>query len=791
MGQLILYRPHLEEAASRVQMLPFDGLFADFLSEEFPEGPEGAAHCLTLNGLRIEPEDYGSVALGEGDKAVFTVTPAGFEVIAAIVSVVAVVASVALSFLLAPEIPTVNGESERGSVYSVGVQANEARLGDVLPVSYGRVTRTPEYASQSWRRFRNNQEVRHFLLCLGGGDYAVEAVRIGDALASELPDGLVEFKAYRPGEHENRLGVIAADFDTHENVSTSQNVSDQELLDQQKFSEIVDGTFSGNTLTLTGANSSPPVAVGDVLQILRSSNAGVYTVTAVDDRKITVNNSFPRAVTENFDLNINAINSHIIGPFPASPPGTRTRRIELDIEWPQGLHNRDDRGDILEYSVQYQATLRQIDDDGVPFGATIRRTFDFSAGTVRHLRETFVIDGLAASRWQVSLARSDFQVPDREVTLSRWTGLKGFIDYDAGADVYGNTTLLAIKIVGAEQTSAASGRRISVTYNRLIQPLEGGALEASSNLADVLADMVRDPIHGARQGDDALEMISLAEFKSKTAGRSGFNGVFDTGGTLWEAMKDVARLGYGLPIPRGSAIGVAIDEAKPARRSIVTPDLILPGSFTTSFKSKGRGESDGVLIEYRDARTFEPREALFPPGAVSPRNVRMRGLVNTPEAEEFAKFFYEQELAQSAAFEWGMEWDALDFTTFDRVGAVVPFMDWANAYAVERAEVDRWILHLDRGPVPLGECWVQMRTPEGEASKLVQALADGDRTLKLAEPIPVDLVLPGEGVATIVAFGTEDEMMLDVLIDEVSPSGGATQVTAKPYVPSLYQGRIA
>jgi len=102
--------------------------------------------------------------------------------------------------------------------YNLQAQGNMARLDGAIPVQYGRVAAFPDFAAQPYVEYAGNEQYLYQLLCLGQGEYDIEAVRIEDTPVANFAE--VDYEVVPPG------GAITK-FPT--NVTTSVEVSGQEL----------------------------------------------------------------------------------------------------------------------------------------------------------------------------------------------------------------------------------------------------------------------------------------------------------------------------------------------------------------------------------------------------------------------------------------------------------------------------------------------------------------------------------------------------------------------------------
>ena len=119
--------------------------------------------------------------------------------------------------------PALNGMTSssytQSPTYSLQAQGNSARLGNPIPVIYGRHLIYPDFAAQPYYRYQNNVQYVYQLHCIGQGNYNVEQIRIEDTPVGSFKE--ITYKVINPGE-SNTL------FD--EDVVTSAEVAGQELV---------------------------------------------------------------------------------------------------------------------------------------------------------------------------------------------------------------------------------------------------------------------------------------------------------------------------------------------------------------------------------------------------------------------------------------------------------------------------------------------------------------------------------------------------------------------------------
>lgn len=102
--------------------------------------------------------------------------------------------------------------------YSLEAQGNQARLGQPIPVVYGRHLIYPDLAAEPWQEYQGNEQYLHQFHVIGQGHYQVEAVRIEDTDIGNFAE--VQYEIVEPG------GAVTL-FDP--SVTTAPEVAGQEL----------------------------------------------------------------------------------------------------------------------------------------------------------------------------------------------------------------------------------------------------------------------------------------------------------------------------------------------------------------------------------------------------------------------------------------------------------------------------------------------------------------------------------------------------------------------------------
>ena len=130
------------------------------------------------------------------------------------------------------------GLASPSPTYSLSAQGNSARLGQPIPVVYGRHVIYPDFAAMPFAEYGGNEQYVYQLFCLGQGEFDIEAIRIEDTDISSFDE--ITYEVVPPG-------APVTLFPTR--VITSVEVSGQEALTGTAL-----GPFTANTAG-TAANA--------------------------------------------------------------------------------------------------------------------------------------------------------------------------------------------------------------------------------------------------------------------------------------------------------------------------------------------------------------------------------------------------------------------------------------------------------------------------------------------------------------------------------------------------------
>lgn len=603
----------------------------NWLTRHYPGGCGGSVRYF-VNGQELDLDDLDRVP-EDGDLVTLAVMPAvpmAVLIPILITALITAVISVGLSLLLSaifkkPGAPAF-AQSDRpnpSSVYGVNFQQNTARIGEPVPVIYGRVLTTPDYAATPYLFHMNNDEYADILLTISAGEVDVHRILIGDSDVAQMDPLAVQYKVIPASVHLQTGGNLGfhpepSAYAFVENMVTSPEVS-QQTMEQ----------------------------AGDSAGYFRLSKTG------------------------------------IVGRF-----------IQIDCVWPSGLYAMNTFGNVTETICEFHVLIQEVDAAGNPIGTVQDNAIFETTNSVTPWRRSFYFDAGKSGLWQVRMIRYAPAHTDGTVINSyQWTGAHLMADQPAGR-VYGDVTLLAVRIKADRGISGAAQQEIRVDCTRRLPVLGAGALVATASPADAFVDIVTNAAYGARRPLLEVDTDRLAALAAYWGEGYEFNAVYSGRVTVWEALTQCVQVVAASPLPIGSLMSVAQDGPKPARTMLFSEQNIGAKSFQLSYQFDTEGTHDGVQVEYREPTNFAPAFVLWPANATDPDRVNLFGCTNRGRALEMAKLIWNRSRKLRRSVEFSTELEGLIPFLGDHVAVGHTLPAWGISGFV--AQVAGALLTLDR-----------------------------------------------------------------------------------------------
>jgi len=329
-----------------------------------------------------------------------------------------------------------------------------------------------------------------------------------------------------------------------------------------------------------------------------------------------------------------------VGPFTINPAATQVDRLEVDVQFPNGLYKQRDDGVYEIATVQAQFQYRQVDDDNMPLGSwELLEYIDLTLSTDNVIRRTYFADVVAA-RYEIKASRlnvteDNYKLRDRIV----WEAAKG---YAPNNSEYGDVTMWAVKAKATDNLNDNSSNRWNLNVQRLLEtydPETGLWSERIVTRSPIWAavDMAKAQ-YGARMPNNRIDLAKAASLAATLDAREEyFDWNFNIKSTFWADVKQTLRAGYVIPQLQGTVLTFVRDQARTLPVATFNRSNMKRDSFEWEISSVKEDAHDGVEITYTDENTWE-RETLIctigddPLEPENPEQINLVGVINRDKA---------------------------------------------------------------------------------------------------------------------------------------------------------------
>lgn len=677
---------------------------------------------------------------------------------------------------LAPSV--VDGNKGQASpTYNITGQGNTARLFQAIPKLYGKHIIYPDYASNPYVEYIDNQQYLNQLLCLGLGEYQVHSIRIEDTEFWNETEGFtdtytgMQLQIVDPGEHVTLF---------HSQVLNSTEVGGQDLVYWSLTNEVQIVAASGRIGSFNAGdeeNQFRLASPGQKIVITSGPNAGTYTIDSVAPNfsYINITTTFPANETATRTIAV-ADDTAWVGGFAANTADTVTNKIQVDYVFNAGIFYTDDDGNFANYSCTIQVQARKINSAGIAIGSWITLgTHTHTAQTQTPLRFTQSYD-VDDARYEVRMRRTTPEDPRARYRSSvQWQGLKAFIPND---NVYPNVTLLALRMLATGQLTQSSAKKINVIETAKIPVYSGGVwtTQATRSIAWAAADILRNTVYGAGFPTQYIDVAKLAVLNSTWAGRGDyFDGIFDTTYSIWDALLMVLKAGRTIPNNLGGRITFVRDEARALPRCQFTPASIVRGSFQTNHILYDDESPDNIIVQFVDNRTWKENEVqCILPGATSakPERIRLFGITGRNQAWREGIFMAAVNAKRRIVSQFDTELEGRLLGRGDLISVAHDLYDWGQTGNVDAYDTVSRVMYLSESldwTVLNTQSYIRLRKRDGSSWGPVKMTrhtdVDGYQDPKIIVIDNTDLIIVEAAQGDIEdVFNYEDDSVLTSFI---------------------------
>lgn len=566
--------------------------------------------------------------------------------------------------------------STQDQIYSVQAQGNTAKLGQPLPVPYGRTLWYPDFAATPWSEFVGNNQYLNILLSIGMGSLSYEALYVDQTVLWDPVHGVAATFA-NPGFDGSQGAQIA-------------------------FYK------AGSPVTLFPTNVD---ASAEVTGQQFPSGSGWQGITS-------------------------CVPGAVIGPFVANPSGTLTQAIAVDWVMPSGCFaiNNSSPNSPLPQEFRLIAQYAPVNDAGTLIGSfttlfDVTRTYNSQSP----VRDSIKVN-VPAGRYTVQVQRGDsgFGGPGAGA-IAVWAGLRSFLE---GSNVFADVDTVAIRILADQSTQGSY--KFGVLGTRMLPVWNGSSFvtQATRNPAWAFLDAVTNSQYGSMLDISKVDFNAIVNHATGCDSRGDyFDYVFSTAVAVPAAFDKILTVSRARHFWLGDTVSIVRDEYKDVPNMMLTDREIVRDSTQVSWTMLGDEDPDAVIIEYIDNGTWLPATVQYPPDvvnsftALNAETKRIDGIVDRNQAFRECAFYYLQSIYRRENVQIDVEYEgrAIQFGSCVRVQSELPM---AYGYGGAVIGVNGSALTLDPVPVwDIGPFYIRLRMPNGTWFGPVTVTASGNGSI--------------------------------------------------------------
>ena len=311
---------------------------------------------------------------------------------------------------------------------------------------------------------------------------------------------------------------------------------------------------------------------------------------------------FPANVVSSLEVAGQKLTASATGPFVAAATETLANYLGIDYVFPRGIYYANDNGGLNTVSITVKAEAQAVNAVGVAIGAWfVLGTETVSAATTTPQRKSYRY-AVAQGRYQVRVTRLDVeQTSTRYGHDVVWGGLRSYLQDDR---VFGDVTLLAVRMRASNNLSSQASRKINVIATRKLPHWNGATW--SGNVA---TRSIAWPIaYAAKQvglTDAQIDLAALLALDSVWATRGDyFDARFDNFLSFWEAVSKIASAGRAKPYMQAGVLRIFRDQAASLPVALFSMRNIVKGSMTVEYLMPTADTADAINVGYFDATAW-------------------------------------------------------------------------------------------------------------------------------------------------------------------------------------------
>lgn len=558
--------------------------------------------------------------------------------------------------LVAPKAGATNDPAAtQDQIYTVQAQGNLAKLGQPLPVRYGRLKRYPDFAATPWGEFVGNDQYLNILLSMGMGSFEHETIYVSDTPMWTSGSGVLpafssaQVAFYEPGQNIDLFPI---------NVSQSDEVSGQQLPHGSGWDAVGGDVFTPGAW-LGGFVANPSGTLANYIAIDFVLPAGGFATE--ENKSETV------PIRLGLDAEYRAVDD--VG----SPVGPWVGLFSVERVYA----NRSPIRDGVKVQVplgRYEVRLRR--NNGVP------------------------PDNRGAS----------------EIV---WAGLRAFLQGDTTFNDVSTIAIrikASESTQGSYKFGVLGTRKLPVWHSDLGAFVTEPTRNNAWAFLDAVTNPQYGSGHPISK-TDFNKVVSFAVGCASRG--DFFDYDFSSAVAVPEAFDRILAPARAKHFWLGDTVSIVRDEWQDVPSMLLTDREIVRDSTQVTFTMLGEDDPDAVVVEYLDQTTWQIASVQYPPDsevftATNAEVKRVDGIVSRDHAYRECAFYYLQSIYRRENVQVGVEYEgrALTFGQTLRIQSELPM-----SYGQGGAVINRSLNALTLNPTPSwatpGPYFIRLRRPNG------------------------------------------------------------------------------
>lgn len=574
---------------------------------------------------------------------------------------------------LIPDLPNAGqNRTQQSANNALAGRTNEPRVLQRIEDIYGQVRSYPSLIQPVYSKYIDNVQYEYSYMCIGRGWYAVEDVKDGDTLLSEITGTKAEFynQFTSPNSGSPFLTIGGAISENINLVRKSNNVDGAVLQAHNQFVLSVSDNFQFFKAADVSATHDyifniteefyNNIEAGNVISV---SGTGTYDGSYTIESK-----GISGGTTRYLELTTATWLTSTVTPIAATLTITTGNpewtdwvtlkdadmtQVWVNIIAQQGLYYQDSGGTYnlaVSYEIQYQQVV-----GGTPTGSIYTNSGSMSGQSPSQVAKTIEITTGWLGSTRVRVRRSsnhDFGFSGNVVDEIKYESLSAvtlITDND-----FGNVTTVQVVTKATQRALSLKERKFNALVTRKLPTYNGtswsgvldsdgsilsGTIAATTSFVDIVAAITQDPYIG-RQSITAIDLAQIYARYSEIGSYFGlgtepmaFHYTLDSDNISYEeTIRMIANAVFCIAYRQNGKIRFTFDKPQTSSTALFTHRNKKPSSDVISRRFTADAEYDGIELTYNDNVT-DAQEVIKLPLSGTATNYKKIELTGVREYE--------------------------------------------------------------------------------------------------------------------------------------------------------------